>query len=35
MRHGSKIKDAVDKRAKGCPACIVSEEHFIKKIETA
>ena len=29
--HGSKIKDAVDKRAKGCPVCIVSEEHFINQ----
>lgn len=29
--HGSKIKDAVDKRAKGCPVYIVSEEHFINQ----
>lgn len=29
--HGSKIKDAVEKRAKGCPVCIVSEEHFINQ----
>ena len=29
--HGSKIKDAVDKRAKGYPVCIVSEEHFINQ----